>query len=471
VNILEAFDPDYVSISFDDVWCSHEITDCGIGSQRGTGLCPSLCQQEHPKATGWPSGWKEGEFECASAIGETFIAWSYWCVCSMCQKDCSLNEGIAKASEDKCVIADITKMETRLYDQIGAGITSLIGETLISMTPVDPFTAGAMSIAFGALQETLDDSSDPMDFLIADINEMKKNLIDCVEQKIAISDAEDIIDEMEKALDAYDDAEDTGADSTVEDKRDMVYNAWDKFTDLQFKLNNNNIIGKETINFQMVLGPLQYFSAFFAATATDYLRYLYEFDADKTDATFNGRLEKTLRAMDVISIWTHAAKASIAGSYMDALKQLPCRNAADLEAELANWMKDFDEAHIFPVNGYIQQIHRLDKTDENVCGSVQSIDIVSVDHVTGTTGMYFNFDASQVDDIFKGRTDWSSVVLDMDYKGKTIVVKLWRSGNGGTYPSGDYPHGHGRIDPDHAAAEHQFTQSETLIFRKELCGE
>jgi len=389
----------------------------------------------------------------------------YRCKCDACRTDCSLNEGIAAASADKCNIADIPSMKS----DITGDITDVVTDVLIGLIP-DPFAAGAMSLGVEILR-MFEDTEDPMDILISEINDMASDLEACIDQKIADLEAGNRINEMETALDDYNDAMGTGTGSSVENKRDMVYLAWDSFTDIQYTL--NDIIGKEPTYFQRVLGPLQYFSAFFAVTATEYLIYLDLYDTDVTKETFYNRLDTTLHAMNVISIWTHVAKATIAADYMDALQQMPCGNGASLDTELANWMEAFDEAHIRPINGYLQQIHRLKRTDENVC-ELENIDILSVDHYTGTTGMYFNFDASIVDKkIFGGKTDWNTVVLDMDYKGKTITVVLWRYGNGGTYPWMDqynYPPGHGRIEPKSAKAEYQFVQWDSLIFRKELCG-
>merc|ERR1712228_360993 len=188
-----------------------------------------------------------------------------------------------------------------MESDIAKDIREVVADTLLGVIPVDPFTAGAMSLGVQILR-MFEDTKDPMSTLISEMNDVILDILDCIDQKIAKSEAEDQIDSMEAALGDYSIAMGTSMNSTVESKPKKVADAWVTFTGIEYKL--NNIIGKDPINFETVLGPLQYFSGFFAVTAIDYLRYLWKYDTDKTNATYYSRLDKTLQAMDVISIWT-----------------------------------------------------------------------------------------------------------------------------------------------------------------------
>lgn len=71
--------------------------------------------------------------------------------------------------------------------------------------------------------------------------------------------------------------------------------------------------------------------------------------------------------------------------------------------------------------------------------SLGNFKVLSNNHSNGTTGMYFNFNVSAIDQILGG-TGWNDIRLTAKNhdSNKTATVVLWRSKNGGSHS------GHGR---------------------------
>lgn len=87
------------------------------------------------------------------------------------------------------------------------------------------------------------------------------------------------------------------------------------------------------------------------------------------------------------------------------------------------------------------------------------VDVLSVDHVSGTTGWYFNFDVASAAEALGRRLQNGEVLWAMKQDSdiwRQIIV--WTSPNGGS--SGD---GHGRLDPFQSAAIGDWAEEDHLI--------
>lgn len=87
------------------------------------------------------------------------------------------------------------------------------------------------------------------------------------------------------------------------------------------------------------------------------------------------------------------------------------------------------------------------------------VDVLSVDHVSGTTGKYFNFDVASAGEALGRPLQNSEVLWAMKQSSDTWrQVIVWTSSNGGSI--GD---GHGRVDPIESAASGDWAEEDHLI--------
>jgi len=85
--------------------------------------------------------------------------------------------------------------------------------------------------------------------------------------------------------------------------------------------------------------------------------------------------------------------------------------------------------------------------------------VLSVDHISGTNGKYFNFDSSVVTTIINHQ--WSTLnVFVFNSRTRSLrSVKMWNDVNGGSNGSG-----HGRVDPFDHAREGDWKKGDILAF-------
>merc|ERR1712154_705235 len=313
--------------------------------------------------------------------------------------------------------------------------------------------------------------------IAVDINYRTKKLVECMDAKIAAFQNKVYDWSVKEAFSSYQIAGLTD-EADAENKADKIHDAWadhvnvirSKFATPDDALFVYTLLQSSTIANLMTT---------FTLVSTDYLKYL----AQTKSSNFDSRYQTTMDCYELILNYISTAKETIVAQFKAQLKAMPCRNGFSLDKEISKWEDEFYPVHYDPIEEYKTAMEEFmnglptdfyEKPEEyaegtsgwegfpplkNAAGSEGSygmatpslilmsqpkpqkkscsVNVLSIDHKSGTKGKYFNFDMKALDAIL-GRKDWSGDRLEVS-NGKKVVV--WRNPNGGS--KGD---AHGRWD-------------------------
>jgi len=202
--------------------------------------------------------------------------------------------------------------------------------------------------------------------VIADVDKQIGNMRKCMGQQIEATQVEDHVDDMKAAFMLYELARDHRGNEN-DDQMDKFRDAWQKYIAVAVvKFDDDSHEPAE--HFAQRLAPLQDFAQSFVLISFDYLIYLRVQDPPNYEKSF----EYTLEAFESLRSFAFAARRAIFNQMKSTMNGLPCRNGADIDAEMVEWSDVFESTYVSPIDAYIEALEELNVDLAKLCPSLNT---------------------------------------------------------------------------------------------------